>query len=97
MNPEKTNPQIDSYFESTTPNEVAALFAKHNDTLENLSKEDLIKIIAHMHDTIQEWDSQFWGLCTEQAQTLMNIGRKSMLSCNYNNDWDISHLKEAQN
>jgi len=48
-----------------------------------------------MHDVIQEWDNG-WGLEQQNAQTLKSIGDKCMLSCHYNNDWDISHLTKTK-
>jgi hypothetical protein len=48
--------------------------------LEKLSKEDLIRIIANMHDTIQEWDNGY-GLPKEDAETLIKIGRACTTYC----------------
>lgn len=61
------------------------------DPLANLSKEDLIKIIANMHDTIQEWHHG-WGLNKEEAQTFTKVGNTCTQYCIQNNNWDISHL-----
>jgi len=48
--------------------------------LEKLTKEDLIKVIANMHDTIQEWDNG-WGLPKEDAKTLIKIGSACTSYC----------------
>jgi hypothetical protein len=48
--------------------------------LEQLTKEDLIKVIANMHDTIQDWDSG-WGLPKDAAETLIKIGSACTSYC----------------
>lgn len=46
-----------------------------------LSKEDLIRIIAQMHDIIQEWDNGY-GVSSDDAQALMKVGESSREWCN---------------
>ena len=48
--------------------------------LEKLTKEDLIKVIANMHDTIQEWNNG-WGLEKNDAETLIKIGSACTSYC----------------
>ena len=45
--------------------------------LEKLSKEDLITVIANMHDTIQDW-SNGWGFSSADVTVLNNIGAASI-------------------
>lgn len=59
--------------------------------LQLLTKEDLIKVIANMHDTIQEWGNG-WGLSDDEAETLIRIGRECSGFCVENNDWEIKDL-----
>lgn len=42
-------------------------------SLEKLSKEELIAVIAHMHDCIQDWDNG-WGLNEKDAAALIKVG-----------------------
>ena len=58
--------------------------------LDNLSREDLIKVIANMHDTIQEWDSG-WGLEENEAQILIAIGDTCRQHCKETN-WDLPNI-----
>lgn len=44
------------------------------ETIETMSKEYLISIIASMHDTIQHWE-QDCGLLDDAAQELNKVGR----------------------
>jgi hypothetical protein len=55
--------------------------------LSELTKEDLIKVIANMHDTIQLWDDG-WGLPKEDAKTLIKIGSACTSYC-VKNDWEL--------
>jgi hypothetical protein len=48
--------------------------------LEKLTKEDLIKVIANMHDTIQEWNNGY-GLPKEESETLIKIGSACTSYC----------------
>lgn len=41
--------------------------------LEALTKNDLINVIAEMHDIIQEWNNG-WGLNEKDGETLIHIG-----------------------
>lgn len=59
-----------------------------NTNLNDLSKEDLIKVIANMHDTIQEWDNGY-GLSREQAKTLINIGEQCTKLCSEGLGWEL--------
>lgn len=59
--------------------------------LDNLSKEDLIKVIANMHDTIQEWNNG-WGLEQNEAETLIKIGSECVSYCVRTN-FDLPHAK----
>lgn len=56
-----------------------------------LSKEDLIRIIAGMHDVIQDWGNGY-GLSPDDAQTLIKVGESSRVWC-HKNGWkyDINH------
>ena len=52
------------------------------------SKEYLVKIIAQMHDTIQEWDNGH-GLSSTEAQILIEVGDYCRQYCAINKDWEI--------
>lgn len=56
--------------------------------LEKLTKEDLIKVIANMHDTIQEWDNGY-GLQTEEADIMIKIGSACTKQCSDKNDFKL--------
>lgn len=49
---------------------------------------DLIKTIAIMHDTIQDWDNG-WGLTNETAFKLKEIGKDCIKICQKRQDWYI--------
>lgn len=51
-----------------------------SEMLEKLTKEDLIKVIANMHDTIQEWDNGY-GLPEDESETLIKIGGECIDYC----------------
>lgn len=59
--------------------------------LDKLSKEDLIIVIANMHDIIQEWNNG-WGLSKEDAEALINIGRECTNYCGKENKWKLPDL-----
>lgn len=59
--------------------------------LEKLSKEDLIKVIANMHDTIQEWNNG-WGLSKDDAEILIKIGTACTNDCVEKNDFELPIL-----
>lgn len=61
--------------------------------LDNLTKDDLIKVIANMHDAIQEWDNG-WGLPKDEADTLIKVGRACCTECSKNNDFTLPVLKQ---
>jgi hypothetical protein len=62
-----------------------------NELLSKLTKEDLIKVVANMHDTIQEWNNG-WGLPEEDAETLIKIGSACTSECVENSDWDLPRV-----
>lgn len=51
-----------------------------SEILEKLTKEDLIKVIANMHDTIQEWNNGY-GIPEEDSETLIKIGSECSKYC----------------
>ena len=59
--------------------------------LEQLSKEDLIKVIANMHDTIREWDNG-WGLNDYESKILIEVGNACTKNCVKNNDWELPKI-----
>jgi len=60
--------------------------------LNTLSREDLIRTIAWMHDTIQEWNNG-WGLDKETAIRLIDIGRLCTAQCVKTNNWELPTIK----
>lgn len=56
--------------------------------LEKLSKEDLVKVIANMHDTIQDWGNG-WGLPKDESDTLISVGRACVRDCIEKNDFKL--------
>jgi hypothetical protein len=53
--------------------------------LEELTKDELIDVIALMHDTVEEWSRGF-GLPIEYAEILNKIGSECLIySLKYNN------------
>jgi len=62
--------------------------------LKKLTKEDLIKVVANMHDTIQEWDNGY-GLPQEDAECLVEIGSACAEYCT-KNDWDLPNVIKKQ-
>ncbi len=55
--------------------------------LEKLTKEDLINVIAHMHDVIQDW-TYGYGFSEKQSGTIEKIGNACVDSCN----WDFPEV-----
>lgn len=53
-----------------------------------LSKEELIAVIANMHDTIQEWNNGY-GLSEKEGDQLVEIGNSATQFCNENNNWEL--------
>jgi hypothetical protein len=56
--------------------------------LEKLKKEDLIKVIANMHDTIQEWNNGH-GLLKHDAEIIIKVGNLCTQHCIETNDWKL--------
>jgi hypothetical protein len=52
--------------------------------LEQLKKEDLVKVIATMHDVIQNWNNG-WGL----SSCLIKVGNICTSECVKNDDWSL--------
>lgn len=61
------------------------------DLLNSLSKEDLIKVIANMHDTIQTWDNG-WGLSNDESEILIKVGGACTSHCGKNKNWDLPKI-----
>ena len=61
------------------------------DILTTLTKEDLIKVVANMHDTIQEWGNG-WGLSKTDSETLTKIGDACADFCTKKQDWELPEL-----
>ena len=59
--------------------------------LETLTKEDLIKVVANMHDTIQEWNNGY-GLAKDEAEKLIKIGSSCSAYC-VKNGFELPDLK----
>ena len=55
-----------------------------NELLEKLTKEDLIKVVANMHDTIQDWNNG-WGLSKEESEAMIKIGSACTEHCSKTN------------
>lgn len=60
--------------------------------LSQLSKENLITIIAQMHDTIQEWDNGY-GYSQQDAKFLIDVGKACSEYCSNKGTWDFSTIK----
>lgn len=60
-----------------------------NEKLEKLTKEDLIIVIANMHETIEEWQEFF---DKEDADKLNEIGLLCCKECWKNNNLDLRGL-----
>lgn len=58
------------------------------DLLNSLSKEDLIKVIANMHNTIQTWDNG-WGLSNDESEILIKVGDACTSHCVKTTNWDL--------
>lgn len=59
--------------------------------LEKLTKEDLIRVVANMHDTIQEWNNGY-GLPKEEGDTLIKIGSACVEYCGKNNNFNLPNI-----
>lgn len=59
--------------------------------LENLTKDDLISVIANIHDTIQNWDSG-WGFSENEANDLNIIGQACVKHCAHNNSFNMPNI-----
>lgn len=80
------NPDCDIYgiIETITHKMEASI----ENLLGKLTKEDLIKVIANMHDTIQEWDNGC-GISSAEAETLIKIGSACVTECVKTNDFGL--------
>lgn len=67
---------------------------KNHELSLKLSKEELIRVIANMHDTIQEWNSG-WGLPEEQADALIKIGSSCTAYCVKKGNWDLPKINSS--
>lgn len=47
---------------------------KYNNILDNMTKAQLIAVIAELHDTVGEWEDG-WGFTDADGKKLMTIGR----------------------
>lgn len=56
--------------------------------LEQLTKEDLVKVIATMHDVIQHWQHGY-GLSNEESSCLNKVGKICTAECIKNDDWNL--------
>lgn len=56
--------------------------------IDNLTKEDLIRVIANMHDTIQEWNNGY-GLPKDEAHILSKIGDMCVKKCIITHNWTL--------
>ena len=61
----------------------------------DLSKDDLIAVIAEMHDTIQYWDVGY-GLTENTSNVLLNVGVASTNYCIKNNSWELPDVEELE-
>jgi len=59
--------------------------------LEQLTKDDLVKVIATMHDVIQDWNKGL-GLSHEESSCLIKVGRICTSECVKNDDWNLSKV-----
>lgn len=57
-----------------------------------LSKEDLIKVIANMHDTIQTWNES-WGFNKTEGDILNSVGNAAITHCSNANDFSLPIIK----
>lgn len=55
--------------------------------LNNLTKEELIKVIANMHDTINDWGG--YGFNNDEREVLNEIGSECVEYCSSRNDFII--------
>lgn len=56
--------------------------------VEDLNREDLIKVVAKMHDTIQTW-SNGWGFSDDEAETLDAAGDACVSWCVKTDNWMV--------
>ena len=62
------------------------------DILNNLSKQDLIQVIANMHDVIQDWDNGY-GLPKEDVKTIIKIGDACRDKCVQEENWNLPNIE----
>ena len=60
--------------------------------IDDLSKEDLIKVIANMQDTIQNW-ADGHGLSNDEARKMNTIGNECLGHCNDIGDYELPKHK----
>jgi hypothetical protein len=58
--------------------------------INDLSKEDLISIIANMHDTILDWNGR--GLPDHEIDFLTKIGSDASSVTAKSNNWDLNPI-----
>ena len=61
--------------------------------LNKMSKNDLIAVIADMHDTVQDWDNG-WGYSKEAAENLIDIGDSCVKDCQRRNDFTFNIYRQ---
>lgn len=63
--------------------------------LQNLTKEELIRTIANMHDVIQDWDNGY-GLSDKDSKALKTIGSECCDYCSENECWEVPSIEDAE-
>jgi hypothetical protein len=59
--------------------------------LDKIKKEELIRVIANMHDTIQEWNNGY-GLDEHDSKILIKVGDACVKECVEKNEWTLPIL-----
>lgn len=57
-----------------------------------LSKEELISVIANMHDSIQDWGPGY-GMTVDEGTTMKTIGSAATKHCCDTNSWKLPEIK----
>lgn len=66
-----------------------------DELLEKLTKTDLIIVIAHMHDKIQNWEDGY-GNTTEEADMLNKVGNSATEYCVTTQNWKLPKITEKK-
>lgn len=65
-------------------------------SIKNFTKNELISIIANMHEAVQDWENG-WGFNDEEGKRIVDFGREASQIANDENLWDVPQYPSINN